>query len=296
MATTSVNFRPTRPGCEAHNRREKKLEHVRQDLTRFNENWQKDTIAQRLAFIKENTKAKTGRAMQDKATPIREAVIVIDENTTMEKMQQLSAAMRERWGIDVFQISIHRDEGHYVDGKWKANLHAHIVADWTDHRTGKSLKLNRYDMSEMQTMAAEILGMERGVRSDKKHLDAVSYKIEAQEQRLAELKRKTSPRERLLGFVGESAADKENKALKAEKKALEEEIKQLQELAETLKWRLKNAENLVNSKENSINTISQRRDYWKARAEKAEKRLEELDPNLKKQKEQEQTRNRGHKI
>ena len=151
-------------------------------------------------------------------------------------------------------------------------------------------------MSEMQTMAAEILGMERGVRSDKKHLDAVSYKIEAQEQRLAELKRKTSPRERLLGFVGESAADKENKALKAEKKALEEEIKQLQELAETLKWRLKNAENLVNSKENSINTISQRRDYWKARAEKAEKRLEELDPNLKKQKEQEQTRNRGHKI
>lgn len=296
MATTSVNFRPTRPGCEAHNRREKKLPHVRQDLTHLNENWQKDTIAQRQAFIKENTKAKTGRAMQDKATPIREAVIVIDEKTTMAQLQQLSEAMRTRWGIDVFQISIHRDEGHYVDGNWKPNLHAHIVADWTNHRTGKSLKLNRYDMSEMQTMAAEILKMDRGVPSDKKHLDAIAYKIQEQEQRLEQINRKISPRERILGLVGESAADKENKSLRQEKKVLEEEIKQLKETQSTLEWRLKNAQQLVNSKEASIDTIAKRRDYWKARAEKAEKRLEELDPNLKKQKEQEQIRNRGIKI
>lgn len=71
----------------------------------------------------------------------------------------------------MFQIAIHKDEG-YRKGKdgLKLNLHAHLVADWTDHESGKSLKLNRNDMSEMQTICAEVLGMERGKSSEKQHL------------------------------------------------------------------------------------------------------------------------------
>lgn len=82
--------------------------------------------------------------MQAKATPIREAVVVISQETTMDDLKNLSKRLNDRFGIDVFQIAIHKDEGYKKskDGI-KLNLHAHLVADWTDNETGKSLKLNR---------------------------------------------------------------------------------------------------------------------------------------------------------
>ncbi|MCB7542606.1 hypothetical protein LIZ09_13225, partial [Tyzzerella nexilis] len=80
--------------------------------------------------------------------------------------------------------AIHKHEGYRKgnDGE-KHNLHAHLVADWTDHQSGKSLKLNRNDMSEMQTTCAEVLGMEGGKSSEKQHLSAIQFKIAAEEQR-----------------------------------------------------------------------------------------------------------------
>ena len=89
--------------------------------------------------------------MQAKATPIREAVVVIEDTTTMDDLKKLAKRFNDRFGIDVFQIAIHKDEGYKKskDGI-KLNLHAHLVADWTDHESGKSLKLNRNDMAEMQ--------------------------------------------------------------------------------------------------------------------------------------------------
>lgn len=59
------------------------------------------------------------------------------------------------------QIYTHKDEGANVwDGKeeaWKPNYHAHMIFDWTDGHTGKTVKLNRHDMAEMQTITAECL-------------------------------------------------------------------------------------------------------------------------------------------
>ncbi|MEO3656671.1 mobilization protein, partial [Phocaeicola vulgatus] len=49
--------------------------------------------------------------------------------------------------------------------------HAHVVFDWTQPN-GKSVRLSRDDMAELQTIASETLGMERGVSSDRKHLSA----------------------------------------------------------------------------------------------------------------------------
>ena len=149
----------------------------------MNEYWQKDSQAARLADIAETVKAKTGRKMQAKATPIREAVVVIEDTTTMDDLQNLAQRLQQRFGIDVFQIAIHKDEG-YKNSKQqlKLNLHAHLVADWTDHKSGKSLKLGRNDMAEMQTICAEVLGMERGKSSDKQHLSAIQYKIKAKEE------------------------------------------------------------------------------------------------------------------
>lgn len=62
-----------------------------------------------------------------------------------------------------------------------------MVFDWTDEK-GKTIKLNRYQMSEMQTIVAEELEMERGISSNKQHLSAVSFKVQEEEKRLKNLK------------------------------------------------------------------------------------------------------------
>ena len=177
MATkqTSVNVQPVKGGSEEHNKREKQLDYVRKDLSHLNQYWESDTQANRLANIKALYQSKTGQKMQAKATPIREGVVVIQSSTTMADLHRLADAYRDRLGIEVFQIAIHRDEGHKGSKEWNPNLHAHLVFDWTNHETGKSVKLNRQKMAEMQTITAEVLGMERGKSSEKKHLTAQQY-------------------------------------------------------------------------------------------------------------------------
>ena len=198
MAQTSIHFQAVKGGSEEHNQRTKKLDYVHHELSRQNDYWQSDTQEARLAFVTQNAKAKTGRKMQAKATPIREAVVVIEDTTTMDDLKKLAKRFNDRFGIDVFQIAIHKDEGYKKskDGI-KLNLHAHLVADWTDHESGKSLKLNRNDMAEMQTICAEVLGMERGKSSEKQHLSAIQYKIAAEEQRAEAIESKT----RGLGII-----------------------------------------------------------------------------------------------
>ena len=198
MAQTSIHFQAVKGGSEEHNKRTKKLDYVHHELSSQNDYWQSDTQEARLAFVTQNAKAKTGRKMQAKATPIREAVVVIEDTTTMDDLKKLAKRFNNRFGIDVFQIAIHKDEGYKKskDGI-KLNLHAHLVADWTDHESGKSLKLNRNDMAEMQTICAEVLGMERGKSSEKQHLSAIQYKIAAEEQRAEAIESKT----RGLGII-----------------------------------------------------------------------------------------------
>lgn len=198
MAQTSIHFQAVKGGSEEHNKRTKKLDYVHHELSSQNDYWQSDSQEARLAFVTQNAKAKTGRKMQAKATPIREAVVVIEDTTTMDDHKKLAKRFNDRFGIDVFQIAIHKDEGYKKskDGI-KLNLHAHLVADWTDHESGKSLKLNRNDMAEMQTICAEVLGMERGKSSEKQHLSAIQYKIAAEEQRAEAIKSKT----RGLGII-----------------------------------------------------------------------------------------------
>ena len=157
-------------------------------------------------YIGEMVKAKTGRAMQTKdrtrvnpktgktvtvrgSTPIKEGVIVCKADTTMEQLQRYGELCHERWGITPLQIFIHRDEGHYETPdnatSWKPNYHAHIVWDWMNHDTGKSCKLSPQDMSEMQTLLAEALDMERGTSKEltgREHLERTDYIIAKQKQ------------------------------------------------------------------------------------------------------------------
>lgn len=51
--------------------------------------------------------------------------------------------------------------------EWKSNSHAHILFDWMDHATGKSWKLDKKAMSDLQTLAAETLNMELSSRNSR---------------------------------------------------------------------------------------------------------------------------------
>ena len=178
MAQASIHFEPVKGGSEEHNRRLKFLDYVRPDRTHLNEYWQDETQSDRLATITQNflKHHPIRKKLHAKATPIREAVVNIEEGTTMRDLLRLSSRLNERFGISIFQIAIHKDEGYFGSDGDKLNLHAHLVADWTNHENGESIKLNRQDMAEMQTICAEVLGMQRGVSSDKKHLTAMQYK------------------------------------------------------------------------------------------------------------------------
>ena len=103
--------------------------------------------------------------------------MLIRPDTTLADVQKFGEECRRRWGITPLQIFLHKDEGHWLGGqptpedkesfkvgeKWfKPNYHAHIVFDWMNHETGKSRKLNDEEMTEMHSLASDILLMERG--------------------------------------------------------------------------------------------------------------------------------------
>ncbi|MBR2245012.1 MAG: hypothetical protein IJ888_09850 [Prevotella sp.] len=145
------------------------------------------------------------KKMPKNAEPIREGVAVITEATTMEQMKTLAEQIEQRWGIKTKAIYAHLDEGHehlvtdkdhqqgkYLDSSegstiflW--NYHAHYVFDWTNHKTGQCINLNRHDMSELQDMLANTLKMERGKKSDKKWRDAHTFKAEQETLRAKEV-------------------------------------------------------------------------------------------------------------
>lgn len=198
MSKTSIHIEPCKIGSsEQHNQRLKHLDYVRPDLSHQNESWVGVAdLPAHLEQLRTLVKNKTGRAMQKKATPIREGVIVIRQDTTIEQLKGLADAIEQRWGIKTLQIYTHKDEGHTdSEGAWKPNLHAHIVFDWVNHDTGKSIKLSKQDMAEMQTMVADCLQMVRGESSDIKHLGAIQYKNQAEGLRLQTLKEQTMKEE-----------------------------------------------------------------------------------------------------
>lgn len=207
MEQTSIHIRPCLVGSsEAHNYRKKDLPYVRKDLTSQNEHWESDAgknLTRLLSDIKETygrhhlTPTGKPKKMHKKSVPLREGVVVIAPHTTMQHLRNFTKACKQEWGIEAVQIHIHRDEGHemtaskkkrepkkyegYEVGEWKPNLHAHIVFNWTDEK-GESFKLGREDMVKMQTILAEHLHMERGVSSDKKHLNAIQFKMSEEEK------------------------------------------------------------------------------------------------------------------
>jgi len=182
---------------EAHNeRRPEYLESVKkaglglyffENLTEHNAHWVSDnvrykdkTVAEVFEAMKKLYTEKIGQPPQlaDKIkkskktgkeykcagwSPIREMCPPIKSDTKIEDFDYLKNWAKKH-GIEIMRIDLHKDEG-YLDeetGEYKMNYHAHVVASFLDWNTGKTVKPNSQEMSEMQTILALALDMERG--------------------------------------------------------------------------------------------------------------------------------------
>lgn len=131
-------------------------------------------------------------------SPIREAVVVVKPDTRMKDLQGLANWFYSK-GIVLIAAAIHRDEGHtdLETGEVKINHHAHLLLDYMDHKTGKTVKLSDLDMKQLQTEAAKSLGMERGESKEKtsrRGLAADEYRAKAKADELARLEAENEQR------------------------------------------------------------------------------------------------------
>ena len=279
----SVHVKPCNIAqSERHNRRDveyiksldpKKL-YVRLEMSKNNSSYVAPemkgvTLQEHLESIRVMVKQKTGRSMQEKdveytdkngkvrvrkgCSPIRECVVVINEDTRIKALLRFTRMVETRWGIKALKVHLHRDEGHYEipgdDSTWKPNYHAHIIWDWMDHTTGKSIKLDADDMSAMQDMVAEALDMERGVKKSETGLDHLErndfilQKQEKEKKRLEAEKRKIQSERDVAKNQARHAMEEKDEA---EKKA------------QTAKTELSNAESKVTEKQAEIENLDRR--------------------------------------
>lgn len=208
MSKTGMNIQPCNIGsAEAHNMRDDKyMEKVNAspnksydtfaDRQKYNRWWRnpmydglslKDIRKEQEALYKE----KVGQRMQSTAVPIREGACPIKPDTKIEDFDGFKDWF-SGFGGNIIRIDLHFDEGH-IDvrtGERVYNNHAHVIFDWQNKETGRSLKLSKVDMCVMQTVLAESLGMERGVpksESHKDHLDHFQYREMKAAQTVREL-------------------------------------------------------------------------------------------------------------
>ena len=229
---TSKHIRAAAVNADRHNRREKRLEHPRSELQPEDKTkwiweaedkksvYQMQRQAEREFAAKEVIvkgkygEYKTHKTMPRSAVPVKEAVVVIKEDTTIEQVKAWADWCHQSYGIRPVGIYLHLDEEHWAeldeeqgqyeemyerhDGKewkrmnprgnyeyWKPNYHAHVLFDWFDHDEARCINLGREVMRKMEDELARMLGMERGTPSNRKHLDANTYKMVMENHRIA---------------------------------------------------------------------------------------------------------------
>ena len=263
---TSINFKAVKSDSEIHNFRKKSFDYIRKDLTPKNEYWQEQKIADRIQKIETYCKEKSGRKLQKNAMPVREAVVVIKENTTMQDLHNLSKRLEEELKIKVFQIAFHKDEGHYdkETNEWKPNYHAHLVADWQDLETGKTLKHQSFHYSKMQDITAECLGMERGISGSKARLEAIQFKIKKEEEYLKKLEeRKNEIKKELSSDKFEELIIKEPDFLGFQRMKTEKTLMNMEEIFKAQKAELLKNKTDLEAKTKQIAELSTKNESLK---------------------------------
>lgn len=187
MAKSSIHFNAVKPTSEVHNYRLQELSYLLSERKGDFENWSISTIDDQLKTITKLCKKLSGRKLQKNAEPIKEAVVNLNPQHTMDDLKLLANVIQESFGIHCFQIHIHRDEGHIdkKNGEIIINHHAHLLFDWQDKSKGTMRRLKSHDLSKMQTVVANALQMERGelrTNSNRERLEAIEYKAKKAEE------------------------------------------------------------------------------------------------------------------
>lgn len=125
------------------------------DLERTAEYWQSDSYSVREEKIIDAIIKLTDIPPSANMYYIKEGSFLVKDETTLEQLIILAAKMRSWLYIDCFQISIDR----------KTNM-AHMLFDWNDRTTGKSLYINRSEQIALSVLIIRYLDLPRPESAD----------------------------------------------------------------------------------------------------------------------------------
>ena len=253
MAISSINIQPSSGNAIIHNERIFDVAYALKNDD-VNEYHRIASISETRKAIYEDYKLNHGRKLNTKATPIREAVVNLNENHTLEDLKKLSEMLDKDYQMKVLHIAIHRDEGH-IDktGEEKINYHAHIVFSNYDFDKHITIKRDKDVMRKLQTDVANCLGMERGEENSQKvRLDHRQYK-----RAMQEVEEKTKELQRELEEVKQ-----ENTELKYSFKEMQKTITSL--------------ENLTAEQKRELHSLNSKVKNEKAEYEELLKKLDDL--------------------
>lgn len=164
------------------------------------------------------------------------AALNVKADTTMAELENLAKHFKDKYGIECYQIAIHKDEGYKDENGTHLNNHAHMEfvtlderginrqRDFGKRQDGKKI------LSHIQDDVARLLGMERGVSVKKSKAKRIEPRV------WAGLKEKEAKRKKLLKEHYERLS---NEKLESQKKVFQDEILEFQN-----KLRVSNQQNI----------------------------------------------------
>lgn len=190
MEKSSIHFENVKPTSQSHNLRQRTFDYVRKELTPLNKSYgNMKPHPEVIEELKKIIKEKTGRSAQAKAKFLIEGVFLFKEEHTDAELVEVVKNFGKKFNVRLKELHIHRDEGHYdkTTNEWKPNYHAHLVVENINRETGKSVKWDKEDLSRIQDYFAEALNMQRGIKSDRKHLKALEFKVMKEREELVKV-------------------------------------------------------------------------------------------------------------
>jgi len=266
MAKSSIHIEAGKEGYLGHNDRSKKtVNSIFSDEKNEVWNSKKEGFELYRFWLGTRSEAyqkRTGQKLQKKAITHLSSIVNLHKNHTMNDLRKVADLLENMLDTRVFQIAIHRDEGHIENGKSIKNYHAHIEFLGLDSG-GYSVrkKLTKKMLSTLQNEVAKTLQMERGINYAKekkkrpKRLGTHEYKahmrkisverktqkqlIEYAEMKTAEVEKAEKKEQGFMRYVGSQKAEFQEKITKLEteknneiatKTELKTEIKMLREM------------------------------------------------------------------
>jgi len=314
MAKSSIHIEAGKAGYVYHNSREKPTKNsIFSDEENEVSNSAKDAFKIYRDELKKRTQAytkRTSRSLNKKTITHLSAIVNLNAYHTLDDLQPLVDHLEKELGTKVFQVAIHRDEGHIEDGNPIKNYHAHIeFLGLDEHGNSVRRKLTKKFLIELQTKTAELLKMERGTNYAKekkrrpKRLDTYEYKEfkkreeKARNNDLAKVKDLKSEMARLRAELKEQGAIREdyarlealNRELREKIKAKELTIDELREALEKQSKKLDEADEIIDIMKKSAKKLTPDATSWDEFVATVNRDKEELNNTRKKLKEQEET-------